>query len=173
MEVTPKLTVARFEKLEPGDLFIYMTDQGSCFAIKTDKAKDGDPSELLILGPDFPYDAKESLLLKWQPTTVVSFGKNFKIILPTNPSDWFLSGDTRTPVCLAVCDEEVYICTNGGQWPGPFFQCFVEVKTGKIVENRLPGISAFTNHWEIALPGAELRTILKYSGQRKSDDKPS
>ena len=171
MEVTPKMKVARFEKLEPGDLFIYLTDKGSCFALKTQNTKDGDPSDILVLGPNYPYEAKESMLLRWQPTTVVSFDKDYKIILPTKPSAWFLNGNIRSAVCLAVCDEDVFVCTNGGTSPSHFFQCFVELKTGKIIENHLPGITAYTNHWEIALPGAELQTILKYSGEGLSDDK--
>jgi hypothetical protein len=172
MEVTPKMRAARFEKLEPGDLFIYLTDRRSCFALKTEKTNDGDPSDILVLGPDFPYDAKESMLLRWQPTTVVSFGKDYKIVLPTKPSEWFLDGNVRTAVCLAVCDEDVYVCTNGGPSPNRFFQCFVEVKTGKIIENRLPGIVAYTNRWDIALPGAELKTILRYSDEGVHDGKP-
>src|SRR5665213_452969 len=107
MEVTPKMRVTRFEKLEPGDLFIYLTDEGSCFALKTATTKDGDPSDILVLGPNFPYETKESMLLRWQPTTVVSFGKDYKIILPTKPSAWFLNGNIRAPVCLAVCEEDV------------------------------------------------------------------
>ena len=165
MEVSPPVNITRFEQLEPGDLFIYMSDRGSCYALKTEKTRDGDPSDILILGPEFPYDAKESALLKWQPTTVVSFGKSYQIILPTNPSAWFLNGDTRTAICLAVCGEDVYVCTNGGSSPGRFFQCFVDMKTGRIIENRLPGISAYTNQWKIALPGVEVRTILDYSSK--------
>jgi len=163
MEVSPPVNITRFEQLEPGDLFIYMSKHGSCYALKTEKAKDEDPSDILILGPDFPYEPKESMLLRWQATTVVSFGKSYSIILPTKPSEWFLDGNTRTPVCLAICGEDVYVCTNGGISPGHFFPCFVEVKTGKIIEKKLPGITAYTNQWKIALPGVEVRTILEYS----------
>jgi hypothetical protein len=73
---------------------------------------------------------------------------------------------------LAVCGEDVYVCTNGGTPPSHFFQCFVEVKTGKIIEKRLPGIAAYTNCWQIALPSVELQTILEYPVERGSDGKP-
>ena len=170
MEIVPPVTVARFEKLEPGDLFLYTHDSGSSVALKTGPLLEGDPSGLVLLGPTFPHEMKESFILPWQQTTVVSFGKSYSLILPTDPTSWFLSGDKRKPVCLAVSGSEVYVCTNGGISPVHFLQCFVELRTGKFIANCLPGIVAYTNHWKIVIPhtDASAHAIIKYSGGEKN-----
>ncbi len=101
--------------------------------------------------------------MDWQPTTVISFGKNYLVLLADDPASWFLSGNLRSPTCIAACEEGIYVCTNGGTSPQEFFQCFVEFSTGKLAEGRLLGCSAYTNNWEIVIPHQKLppRTLLK------------
>jgi hypothetical protein len=98
------------------------------------------------------------------PGDGLSLGKEFSILLSTAPDAWSPTGPDRKPVCLAVSDESAYICTNGGLSPQRYFPCFVEVKTGAIVERRPPGLTVFTNTWEIAILRADHppRSILKY-----------
>ncbi len=166
MEMFPSVTVERFEKIQPGDLFVCLGEQ-NYYAIKTEKASNGDGNSLVVLGPTFPYPADESFLLPWQAANVVSYGKNFSIVLPTDPGAWIETGSTREPVCLAVHEGRALVCTNGGPSPSRFFQCYVELGTGKIVEGRLSG-AAYTNQWEIVALHSRLppRTLLKFPLQK-------
>lgn len=167
MEIFPPVNVARFDKLAPGDLFICPHESGSFFALKTEEPTKSDSDCAVVLGPHFPYGPKESALMNLQHKTVISFGDNYSILLPTEPDLWLFSGNMRKPVCVAVCEQNVYVCTNGSASPEHFFQCFVEFSTGKLVEGRLSGPVAYTNNWEIVIPHQRLlqRTLLKYRGK--------
>jgi hypothetical protein len=164
MDVFPSVRTARFEELEPGDLFILIDQQQKLYALKTQQPATGDRSAMVLLGPSFIQDVAESFLVPWQPATVLSFGKSFSILPPLDPTSWSPTGPSRTPVCLAVAGEDIYICTNGGFSPQHYFSCFVDLKTGAIIEGRLPRSAAFTNAWEIAILGINHppRSILKY-----------
>jgi hypothetical protein len=94
----------------------------------------------------------------------VSLGKAFKILLSSDPNSWSSSGPDRKPVCLALTGDTTYVCTNGAESAHQYLPCFVDVKTGAIIERRLPGISAYTNKWEIVTLGPDhlSRSIMKY-----------
>ena len=164
MEVIPAMRVARFEQLEPGELFLCVDGRDPFYAIKTQKPSSGDRNEMVLLGPKFVHDVTESFLVAWAPVTVLSFGKTFTIVLPNDPASWSVTGPSREPLCLAISGDSTYICTNGGDSPQRYFPCFVDVKTGAIIERRLPEVAAFTNTWEIAALGADHlpRAILKF-----------
>lgn len=167
MEIFPPVKVTRFEQLKPGDLFIYPDKRQSCFAIKVEKQSADDSSGMVVLGPNFPDGISESFILEWQPATVISFGKEYSILLPQAPDLWFLSGSLREPVCIAVCEQRAYVCANGGSNEQRFLQCFVEFSTGKLVERQLPGHVAYTNNWEIVISHQNLTTqpLIKYRGK--------
>jgi hypothetical protein len=162
MEIVPPVRVTRFEQLEPGELFIYIDRNHTFYALRTLPPATGDKSTMVVLGPSFPE--QESFLLPWQPVTVLSLGKDFAIVPSLDPSSWSMDGPSRDPVCLAIADGAAYICTNGGLPSQRYFACFVDVKTGAIVEGRLPGYAVFTGSWEIAMLSATHppRAILKY-----------
>lgn len=164
MDVIPPVVATRFEQLEPGDLFLYLNEQTAFYGLKTKQPASGDPCSMVTLGPPFYQQVKESFLLPWQPATVLSFGKTCTIQLGTNPAAWFTTGTTRSPVCLAVAGQKLYVCCNGGPGPNRYLPCFVDVSTGEIVERRLQGIVAYTNTWEIAVLGNNHppRIVLKY-----------
>jgi hypothetical protein len=165
LDIIPPLRAIRFEELEPGDLFIHLDGQRAFYALRTQSSESGDQTTMVVLGPSFIQDAPESYLLPWRPATVVYLGNNFAILPSLNPKSWSITGSTREPVCLCVSGENFYICTNGGPSPNDYFPCFVEVKTGLIIEKRLPGsVAAFTNTWELVLLNSEYhpRSVLKY-----------
>jgi hypothetical protein len=164
MEILPPVRTTRFEQLEVGDLFVYMDGRHKFYALKTQQPSSGERSTMVLLGPSFVEGLTESFLLAWQPVTVLSLGKNFSILPSLDSASWSPTGPSRTPICLAVADEDTYICTNGGSSPQHYFSCFVNVKTGAIIEQRLPGSAAFTNTWEIAVLVANHPplSILKY-----------
>jgi hypothetical protein len=161
MEMIPPARTTRFEQLEPGDLFICLDGRQTFYALRT---QIGDRSTMVLLGPSFIQNITESFLVPWTPATVLSLGKNFSILPSLDSASWSAAGSTRAPVCLAVAGEDLYICTNGGPSPQQYLPCFVDMKTGAIIEQRLPSSSVFTNTWEIAVLGANHppRSILKY-----------
>jgi hypothetical protein len=168
MEVFPSARVCRFEQVQPGDLFVYLGQQNS-YAIKTEKPINGDRSKVVMLGPKFPYEADEALILPWQAATVISYGRDFFVSLPTDPGAWFESGSTREPVCLALHEGKAFVCANGGPSPRHFFQCYVELGSGKVIEDRFSG-AAYTNRWEIIVPHSKLpfHTLLKFPPQKSA-----
>ena len=161
MEVTPSARAARYEQLEPGELFFFM--EGSTYALKTQQQGDGNRNKMVLLGPSF-VDGGGPFLLGWQATTVLSFGKDSAIFLGTDPAAWAPRPLNRSQVWLAIAEERTFICTNGGPSPQHYFACFVDIKTGEIVEQGLRGPVVYTNAWEIAAlgPNHPPRTILKY-----------
>ena len=119
---------------------------------------------MVLLGPKFVHDLAESFLVPWEPATVVSVGKQFTILLSNDPDSWSPTGPNRKPVCVAVAGDTTYICTNGAESAHRYLPCFVDVKTGAVIERRLPGISAYTNSWEIVVIGSGnlCHTVIKY-----------
>jgi hypothetical protein len=163
MDLVPAVKAIPFEQLEPGELFICADEHHSFYALRTSlPIEEGTPT-MVLLGPTFPQGVTESILVPWRPTSALSLGRNLST-LPSLESSHWIKGPSRAPVCLAIAGVEPYVCTNGGPSPHHFLPCFVSLATGAIVEGRLPGVAAFTSHWEIAAlsPSHPPRTILKY-----------
>jgi hypothetical protein len=163
MTIIPPLRTERFEQLQPGELFMMFENSVPCYGIKTEQPANGDRSGMVVLGPRFPYEADEAFLIGWQAGTVISAGKDYTAILPTDPAAWILSGNARKPVCLALSDNRVFVCANGGHSPQHCVARYVELNTGK-VESRLPSHAAYTNSWQIAFIDKQSRqhTFLEY-----------
>jgi hypothetical protein len=164
MQIIPPFRMILFEQVVPGDLFLYIEGRHKFYALKTQSPSGGPKTTLVMLGPSFIDDIKESFLLSWEAAMVLSLGKNFSILLPTDATAWSWNRPDRTPVWLAMAGDSLFICSNGSPSPQQYFPCFVDVKTGQIVERALPGISVYTDKWEIAVLGTTHppRTILKY-----------
>jgi hypothetical protein len=162
MEIIPQARMTKFSDVQPGDLFLYMDGQNKFYAIRTQ----GPQTTMVMLGPSFhPPDVTEAFLFAWDVSTVLSFGKDYSILLPTDAASWVWSGQTRSPpIWLAVAGDSMFICANGGRSSQNYFPCFVDVKTGAILGRSLPGTSVYTNTWEIAVLGNNYppRTILKF-----------
>jgi len=161
MEIIPAARTVRYEQLEPGEIFLFA--EGRTYALKARPQGDGDRNKMVLLGPSF-LNGQGSSLVGWQATTVLSFGKNCTIFLPTDPNAWAREPVDQSQVWLAVADDRIFVCTNGAAVPQLYFPCFVDVQTGEIVEGRIQGFALYTNVWEIAVLGANHppHTILKY-----------
>jgi hypothetical protein len=160
MQIIPPFRMVRFEQLKRGDLFLFMDGRHQFYALKVSDAR----ATMVMLGLSFLEDARESFLLPWDAGMVLSLSEDFSILLPTEATAWSWSGSRRTPVWLGLAGDDVFICTNGGMSPQQYFPCFVNVKTGAVVDRPLPATSVYTNHCEIAVLGANHlpRTILKF-----------
>jgi hypothetical protein len=150
MDIVPAVKAIPFEQLQPGELFICADSRHSFYALRTDQPIEEGSNTLVLLGPIFLQDFSESFLVPWRPRSVLSFGKELSVLPSLDSATWSVAGPSRTPVCLAVSAGDPYICTNGGPSPQHYLPCFVNIRTGAIVESRLPGPAAFTSCWEIA-----------------------
>jgi hypothetical protein len=61
------------------------------------------------------------------------------------------------PVCLAISDDQVYICTNGGHSPSMYTR-YVNMATGA-VERRLSS-AVFTTHWRIEIVSPDRQPLV-------------
>jgi hypothetical protein len=164
MDFLPKVKIDRYEQLEPGELFSARNHDISFFALKCAKGKDADRNEMVVLGPNFPYSTHESFLLPWNGLTTISYGADFTVVLPTSADAWTESADERKPVCLAICKDELYICTNGAESPYRHYACYVHIGTGHILSQRLPAYALYTHDWDIRIPGPNnrLASLIKF-----------
>lgn len=164
MDMVPAVKAIPFEQLKPGEICLCADTAYNCYALRTDRPYGDGNSTLVLLGPTFIQDLAESFLVSWHPSHVLSFGSALTLLPSLDSKDWSLNGPSRTPVCLAVAGRESYVCTNGGPSPQHYLPCFVNIRTGEIIEGRLPGPAAFTSHWEVAVVSERHppRIILKY-----------
>ena len=166
MNVFPQVSVARFQQLQPGDLFILLDSESNCVGVKTAKPANGDPSEIALLGPSFPRGNTGPFLVSWRGANCVAFGQDYTVLLPTSPSAWSESEPPIDVLCLACVDQRMYVRVNGDKSGRPFFPCYVDLASGAIVEKSLSavaGIAAYASQWEIVAthPNVQPRSILK------------
>ena len=148
MDIIPPVQTSRFEQLEPGDLFIYLEGGAPSYALKTLPLESGDRSMMALLGPSFTQEPRESLLVSWQATTVLSVGKEFSILPSLDAASWSSQGPSRAPVCLAVAEGETYICANASPLAQRYLPHFINVKTGAIRAS-CPRLAVFSSTWAI------------------------
>jgi hypothetical protein len=152
MKILPSVKIDRLEQIKPGELFIFLHDGGSCFALMAQDPKKKGETAIL------PLDPTGASLLQTQVGTTVSFGKDYIIKLPSAQDAWV----ERDPLafCLAVTTEQVYFRPKPGS---PFGECLVQAADGVILQV-WPPIVAYALEWEIAIRDDALgvQTIFKY-----------
>jgi hypothetical protein len=161
MEIIPEARATRYEQLEPGELFLLL--EHGTYALKTRRSRADNREDMVVLGPSF-LDGGGPYLLGWEAMTVLSFGRHFSVLLPSEPAAWSTARQTPSDVWLAVGEEHTFVCANGGPSPHRYVNCFINLDTGEIVEGRSPGHVLYTSRWEIAVLGTSHppRTILSY-----------
>lgn len=163
MDISPSARAIRFHSVEAGELFVYFEKGEVGYGIKT--APVGGDSCFVTLGPTFDGPVRESTLAIERSMTVVSFGTNFSIVLPTDPAAWSEQvGSDRSSVWLAVAGDHVLICTNLSQYAGSYRAGFLNAQSGELLTGLGSGAVAFTNNWEIVVSQSNhsTRTLLKY-----------
>jgi hypothetical protein len=169
--ITPPLKVARFAKLDAGELFLFEHDSTRCVGLVAEY-RDPDPERLLLaLGPKFPGNLTGPSLIGTLPVTTISFVKEFNIRLPVHPKYWTDVEPDIDCYCLVLSESNLYFRANSHTLPGqPFIRCFVNAASGIVEVNqyrpgefaRPMGTLAFAVSWEIVTTELEPRTILKY-----------
>jgi len=169
MQHSPSVSVTRFAQLEPGALFLWRHREGSCVSIVAD---DQDGQKYIVpLGPAFPADIGGPSLVHSTGVTVVSFGKDYTLRLPVQPTEWFLETPPPNIHCILVADGRAYIRVNYILRPNEFSPCYVDLDTGFIFVRGTggfrefvtpPGTGAFAIEWKIVTREEDPRVILAY-----------
>ena len=166
------MTPMRFAKLEPADLFLFFDESGAFFALlATDPTQNG---ERYIA----PFSAVLSqhrgpTLMVPKNSTVISFGKEYSLRLPSDASGWRVERPSDDVPCILITDDgRRYLRVN----PVPNYlggidqpACYVDMKSGvinaygsgifqQIVQPA--GIIAFAVKWEILTTEKEPRLII-------------
>ncbi len=159
MKMIPAARAVRYEQLEPGELFLFV-DEGT-YALKC-RQEEGERNKMLVLGPSF-MDAGGPYLVGWQGLAVLSFGRDFSILLPSAPEAWAPRPADPSQVWLTVAEDRTFVRANIGPSAQHFVGGYVDLETGQVHE-RIRGSALFTDTWEIAVLGANNppRTILKF-----------
>ena len=169
MNVAPRLTVTRIAQLQPGDLFVLPYGDAGCIAMKV---RDPDGDELIVpLGPVLPDGLPHPSLITAPAATVISFGKDFTLRLPSRPGAWRLAEPTPDIHCLVVTEQGVYVRANFVPGQGKYQPCYIDMAAGAVVTDGRgafqsyvppPGHKGFAIEWEILTAEAEPRLIFTY-----------
>jgi hypothetical protein len=165
MMIAPKLVVTRYAQLEAGDLCIFPDGDASFVALKVQKP-DGD---ILVvpIGPRFPGGFEDPSLIDAPAATVLSFGKEYTLQLPTRPESWSFETPGPQTHCIVLTAEGAFLRVNFGLQGQGFRPCYIAMATGTIVQHRMeyiapPGLKGFVLEWELLTNEAEPRRILAY-----------
>ncbi len=170
MEVSPALALTRFEKLNPGDLFLSRHSNGFTIALVVTLNPIADDAKLIFpLGPTFSPDAPIASVVPPPPGRfcVLSFGAQYTLRLPIRADAWTTKEPQSLDPCVLVAEDGTYLRANflsGGR-------CHVRAKDGRILattqgyparfEHPL-GECLYALRWEIVTVEDPPRTILSY-----------
>lgn len=155
MQLAPKLSVVRFAKIQPGDLFIYAGRQLKCLAFRGVFKEHGGDEIVVLLGPGLPPEDRLRVITP-RPETVIAIGKEFTIRLPILPADWSVDAPAPETPCLTVADDRVFFRGNFEDVGLGFKPCWIDASTGVLQYQPLAGITAYALRWEIVLKDALL-----------------
>lgn len=169
MRVTPGVLPTRFSQLKGGNLFLFEESSRLHVALTVvDPTSNGDKL-ILPIGSNLPRGMKWPTLLSSQALTVVSFGGEFTLRLPTKPDSWAISEPKPEIQSVLVVGGRPYFRANFSPHEGNFRACFVDMESGEIFSNRNDlhggyiqpaGPTAFAIEWEIVTAEDEPRPIV-------------
>ena len=132
----------------------------------TDQAADGDPV-MLLLGPILPSGMSHLPVIGQMDGSVISFGKEFGLRLPTHAGGWSETDPGEDKPCILVTAEGNYI--RGNARPnGGFIPCYVDVATGRTFAHPngmsyvKPRGGIFAVEWELHTLESKPRRIVSY-----------
>ena len=169
IEVTPKLTVHRFDQLQPGDLFLFQlhSEEPGVALVAQSPSLNGEKMSL-VFGPRLPgADVAGPRLTRALGRDVAgaSFGKEFSIKLPVDTAGWTRKEPARDCPTLLVMGAKIYLRAT---WEYDLY--FVDASNGLIEsqagipldQSSVPrGPYLFAVAWEIVTTEPEPRCILR------------
>lgn len=167
MQLVPSLAVCRFAQLSPGDLFLFEHSDGKCVGFAVEYKDQWETKRLVLpLGPIFPKYLNGRQLFDGR-YTVVSFGTNFCLRLPSSSEKWSYRDPEQGDNWIAVAGDKAYFIGNCYSGPG-YLECFFDISTGSALVNassggpsRPSGIPAFAMSWELVTTDDDPKIILQ------------
>jgi hypothetical protein len=108
MDLFPTMQTSEFEKLEPGELFLFLDDRERFFAIKTAAGRFEPGERIAVIGPNFKAGNDEPFLLAWPSRTILSYGRDFSVVPSAAPEDWSYEGAERGTASVAIAGDQSY-----------------------------------------------------------------
>ncbi|HWE76109.1 MAG TPA: hypothetical protein VG328_23310 [Stellaceae bacterium] len=163
MEILPQCRAAQFAQVEPGSLCFMLHPEGQCADFIVHDPTAGDKLHL-PLGPAFPQDMRWPTLVGWGEMKLLSFGKEFDVLLPNSEAGWSFVEPSRETICLLLADDKLYLRANFLPHPNDFRACFVDLETGNVFcaggqYARPPGTAVFAIDWAFVTCEERPRTI--------------
>jgi hypothetical protein len=145
VEITPSLTIARFEQLSPGDLFIFSQDKAFYIALAVEDPL-AEEKIAFPLGPALPRGMKyPGLMGPRLDTPTVSFGKDYLFQLPADTRGWTTEPPAPNNYCLVLAGNELYVRADTAMPNRPgFHACYFDLKTGRILSEGQGATGRFT-----------------------------
>ncbi len=133
MKISPSVTVGRLAQLKPGDLFLCPVGSGPFVGMVVhDPMLEGD-RVIVSLGPNFPPGAKCPHLMPAPQATVISFGTEFQLRLPSQAGGWATEPPSNGRACIVVVDGVAYVRANFAPVSTPPKLCCVDLTTGAVL----------------------------------------
>ena len=171
MQTTPTIRVTRFAQLEPGDLFILRRQHERYVGLMVRDSAENGQTFLLPIGPSLPRFMTYPSLTVDPGTTVISFGKDYILSLPTDPAAWEDEPPPASVTAIAVTDAGVFLRCNFLPHRDQFRACYVDLTDGEICIRGTGtsaayaeplGIRAYATRWELLTTTTPPRSILNY-----------
>lgn len=166
MDVFPNLSVCRFEDVEPGELFLFEHREGKCVGFAAECNDRGNVEKLILpLGPRLPAGLTGRQLFR-DRMAVVSFGREFRLLLPVTGNEWEYDEMHRGDNWLVATKTTSYFLADGFAGDYRRLECFVDISNGQILLNRTNdmfirpvGMSAYPITWQLVTAEPEPRVI--------------
>ncbi len=119
------------------------------------------------LGPFFPDGLNCPSLIGEPAATVLSYGKEYTLQLPTRPEGWSITAPAPETHCMVLTEEGAFVRANFGPQGQGYRPCYIAMATGTIVQHGMAyveprGHKAYALEWELLTREAEPRRILAY-----------
>ena len=144
MQRIPKVRIDRFAQLDPGDVFVYPRSGGSCLALKALDDEANGEQLILPLGPTYPPSTGGPRLIVPEGFTVISYGKDYTLRLPSATDAWSHRAPAVTRPALGALHRDI---VQHGFKAGPMLgligrQAKVRLEIGNA---RVGAVDAFAN----------------------------
>jgi hypothetical protein len=175
LNTLPSVKVCRFEEVKPAELFLFEYGDDKCVGFAAEYSDHGDVEKFIFpLGPQIPAVLKGRRLFKHR-MTVVSFGTQYTLLLPTTADLWGYDETGRRENWLAVVGTSSYFVAAG--FTGDFrpLECFIDLTDGRVLVDsssgqliRPHGLPAYPTAWQLVTTEAKPRVIFSHGSTAAS-----
>jgi hypothetical protein len=167
LNIEPKLQITRFKQLSPGALFIFHQKKQAIVGLKV--VVDGGDELVLPLGPEDIPGHGPARLIQPNGMTVISFGKDYVLRLPTDAEGWSAEMPDGNTIAVVIEGGKAFFRANNSRITDKFDPCYVSISDGKLQFGGLSQTLGIAIRWEFAVKDStgEFMTVLQYPPLKK------